>query len=187
MTRDEVARHVGELFAKLDTNHDGFVTKDEVEAMHQKMMGAMGMAGDMEKHLADRGLMIGDRGAMFDRLDTNHDGNISRQEFMAGKPQVHEERVMIMRGGPEGGPGGPDGPGMRHMEGMHMHGMRMSGMGGHLFEMADANHDGRVSLAEAQAAALAHFDKADLNHDGRITPDERQQMHQTVRIERRSS
>src|SRR5438874_8378658 len=54
MTRDEVARHVGELFAKLDTNHDGFVTKDEVEAMHQKMMGSMGMAGDMEKHLADR-------------------------------------------------------------------------------------------------------------------------------------
>jgi len=62
---------------------------------------------------------------------------------------------------------------------MHMHGMGM-GMhfGGHLFDMADANKDGRVSLAEAQAAALAHFDKADLNHDGKITPEERQQAHQ---------
>jgi hypothetical protein len=75
---------------------------------------------------------------------------------------------------------------MRRMDGMHMHGMGM-GFGGRLFEMADGNRDGRVSLAEAQAAALAHFDKADVNHDGRITPDERQQMHETMRIERRSS
>ena len=184
MTRDEVARHVGELFAKLDTNHDGFVTKDEVEALHQKMTGAMGMAGDMQKRLAENGVFIGDRGAMFDRLDTNHDGNISRQEFMAGKPQVHEERVMIMRGGPDGAPGVPGGPAMHGMQ-MRMHGMGM-GFGGNLFEMADANHDGRVSLAEAQAAALAHFDKVDLNHDGKITPDERQQMHKTMRIERRT-
>ena len=51
----------------------------------------------------------------------------------------------------------------------------MGGFGGHLFDMADANKDGRVSLAEAQAAALAHFDSADANHDGKITPDERQQ------------
>jgi hypothetical protein len=59
--------------------------------------------------------------------------------------------------------------------------------GGHMFDMADANHDGRVSLAEAQAAALAHFDKADLNHDGKITPDEHQQIREQIRIERRPS
>ena len=51
--------------------------------------------------------------------------------------------------------------------------------------MADANKDGRVSLAEAQTAALAHFDRADLNHDGKITPDERQQMRQQRRMEHR--
>ena len=68
---------------------------------------------------------------------------------------------------------------------MRMHGGRgMGAFGGHLFDMADANKDGRVSLAEAQAAALAHFDKADVNHDGKITPDERQQMRK-MRIERR--
>jgi hypothetical protein len=69
---------------------------------------------------------------------------------------------------------------------MHRMGMGM-GFGGRLFDMADANHDGRVSLAEAQAAALAHFDKADANHDGKITPDERQQMRQVIRMERRGS
>jgi Ca2+-binding EF-hand superfamily protein len=114
---------------------------------------------------------------MFDRLDANHDGNISRQEFMAGGQQVRQERVFIMRDG-----SGPSEPGMK----MHMRGMGMHGFGGHLFDMADANHDGRVSLAEAQAAALAHFDKADVNHDGRITPEERQQAHQ-LRRERRQS
>jgi hypothetical protein len=40
--------------------------------------------------------------------------------------------------------------------------------GGHLFEMANTNHDGRVSLT--------HFDKADLNHDGKIAPEERAQV-----------
>jgi hypothetical protein len=67
---------------------------------------------------------------------------------------------------------------------MRMHGM---GMGGRLLEMADANHDGRVSLQEAEAAALAHFDRADLNHDGKLTPDERRQAHQLMRGERRRS
>jgi len=190
ITRDEVAKHVGELFARLDANHDGFVTKDEVEALHARMQVAMARAGDAEKrvgdieeHLAQRGVFIGDRGAMFDRLDTNHDGVISRQEFMASKPEVREERVMIMHG-PGGAPGAPEMHGMHAMGDMHVH-MGGMAMGGHLFEMADANHDGRVSLAEAQAAALAHFDKADLNHDGKITPDEHQQIREQIRIEHR--
>jgi len=59
-------------------------------------------------------------------------------------------------------------------------------MGGHMFDKADVNHDGRVSLAEAQALALAHFDRADVNHDGRITGEERKQVRQ-IRIERRTS
>jgi len=190
-TRAEVTDHVGKLFAKLDANRDGFITKDEVEAMHTKMMSAMEKGGDMQKRMAEHGVLMGDRGAVFDRLDTNHDGNISRQEFTAGKPQVRTEQVIVMRDG-DATPGAPgavspmDGhPGMK----MRMHrmgGMGMGGrFGGHLLEMADGNHDGRVSLAEAQAAALAHFDKADLNHDGKITPDERKQGRQVMRIERR--
>jgi hypothetical protein len=70
-----------------------------------------------------------------------------------------------------------------------MHEMRMHGMGGfgaRLFEMADANHDGRVSLQEAQAAALSRFDRADLNHDGKLTPEERQRARQLMRQHRPS-
>src|SRR6476646_8805082 len=61
MTRAEVADHVAKMFAKLDTNRDGFITKDEVEAMHAKMMSAMEKGGEFERKLADRGVMMGDR------------------------------------------------------------------------------------------------------------------------------
>jgi len=143
----------------------------------------MAMHGDIEKRLAKDGVLLGDRGAVFDRLDANHDGNISRQEFMASHPRTRQERVIVMRDGRiPGTPATPGAPGMRMM---HMRGM--GGFGGHLFEMADSNKDSRVSLAEAQAAALAHFDKADLNHDGKITPEERQRMHQLRRDQRRQS
>jgi hypothetical protein len=50
-----------------------------------------------------------------------------------------------------------------------LHGMMMGsmhGMHGRMFEMADGNKDGRVSLQEAQDAAVLHFDMADTNHDG---------------------
>ena len=59
------------------------------------------------------------------------------------------------------------------------------GLRGHMFDMADANRDGRVTLQEATAAAYRHFDMADVNRDGRITPDERVQMRQRMRTERR--
>src|SRR5689334_9795626 len=135
MTRDEAVRHVREMFAKLDTNKDGFITRQEVDALHQKMEGAMAMAGDWQKRLGDHGIMMGDRGAIFDRLDTNHDGNISRQEFMAGRSEVRQERVMIMRSHADGDHAIGGAPAMQ----MRMHGgMGMRGMGEHMFDMADA-------------------------------------------------
>ena len=169
MTRDEVVAHVRRMFQDLDANHDGFVTRDELDSIHQRMMS---MHEGMAKEMAERGMKGPDRAAAFDRLDTNHDGMISRQEFMAAKPQIEEHRVMVMRdGGMQGGPG---------MEGMRMH-MHGASFGGRLFDMADANHDGRVTLQEATNAALQRFDRADLNHDGKLTPEERQQAHQLMR------
>ena len=38
MTRAEVADHVAKMFAKLDSNRDGFITKDEIESLHTKMI-----------------------------------------------------------------------------------------------------------------------------------------------------
>jgi Ca2+-binding EF-hand superfamily protein len=171
VTRDEVVAHVRDMFAKLDTNKDGVVTREEADAAHARM--AAQMQERFAKRMAERGDMPKvDRGAIFDRLDKNHDGMISRDEFNSAPPQVQERRVTVMN---EGGPGG-----MAAMHRMHA-GM---GFGGRLFDMADSNKDGRVSLQEATAMALQHFDSADLNHDGKLTPDERMQAHQRMRGQR---
>jgi hypothetical protein len=43
---------------------------------------------------------------------------------------------------------------------------------GRLFEKADANNDGKVTLAEMQAKAKAHFTLRDTNKDNVLTQDE---------------
>jgi Ca2+-binding EF-hand superfamily protein len=149
--RAEVQQHVQRMFARLDANRDGFITKDEVAAVETQA------EAKWQQRSQKRGQ---DRANAFDRIDSNHDGVISRDEFAAA-PR-------------------PDHFGMRHA-GFHR------GFGGRMFETADANKDGRVSLAEAQQLAFQHFDRADLNHDGTLTPDERRQAHQLLRSQRHPS
>jgi len=183
-TRDAVVAHVRDMFARLDTNKDGYITKPEADAGHQAMAGDW--RGKFGKHFEGADFPHPDRGAMFDKLDANKDGAISRQEFMAAQPQINQRHVIVMRDG-EGGQRvevdgkpveGDGGPGAPHVKMMRMHGM--GGMHGKMFEMADANHDGRVSMVEMTNAALRHFDEADANHDGKLTPDERMQMHREM-------
>ena len=174
-TRNEVVQHVRDLFGRLDTNRDGFLTREEGDAAKQ------GMGSDMRqsfaRRLAERDGTRSDRGAAFDRLDSNRDGMVSRQEFMAAQPQF-ERHTFVMRNSPGGEPGAPGEPGKMRMRGMGM------SLHGRMFESADVNRDGRLSLAEATNAALQRFDSADANHDGRLTPDERMQMHQRVKAQR---
>jgi Ca2+-binding EF-hand superfamily protein len=169
-TRTEVVTHVRDMFARFDTNRDGYLTKPEAQAGHQAMAGDK--RAKFARRLAERGAARPDRGAMFDRLDRNRDGAISRQEFMSAQPQIHERRKIVMRHG-------PDGAGRPHQ--MRMHGMKM---GGRLFETADANRDGRVTLQEATNAALQRFDTADANRDGTLTREERMQMRQQRKAQR---
>jgi len=160
-TRAEVQAKVAEHFNQMDTNHDGFLTKAEADAAAQAFWG---------KHAERRA----DRGEQtFERIDSNRDGAITRAEWDSAQAQ----RQQRMAASDHDGDGRPDRAGFGHRG--------MGGFGGHMFEMADANHDGRVTLQEAQAAALQHFDVVDANHDGRITPEERMQMHQRMRSERK--
>jgi Ca2+-binding EF-hand superfamily protein len=162
-TRADVQAKVAEHFAKLDTNHDGFLTQAEADAGMQAM----------KQHFEQRRGEWGEQS--FERLDSNRDGAISREEWDGAQAQ----RQQRMASRDRNGDGQPDGHGMGAMGGIGHGGMH--GLGGQMFTMADTNHDGRVSLAEAEAAALQHFDMVDTNHDGQITPDEKMQMHQRMR------
>ena len=154
ITRAEAQQMASTMFAKMDANNDGLLND------------------------ADRDARMGQ---MFDSLDTDKNGSISREEFLAahsGPHGMHDKGMddhdgMKMGGDHKGG-----------MEGGH-HGMGgMGRMGGHhemMMNMADKNKDGAISATEFTEAHLAMFDKADANHDGTLTAAERktamEQMH----------
>jgi Ca2+-binding EF-hand superfamily protein len=99
--------------------------------------------------------------ARFDRIDANNDSAISREEFEAARAQ-RQQRA---------GGRGARSAGKRHF----------AGLGGHMFEMADLNRDGRVSPQEANQAALQHFDRLDANRDGMLTRDEMRAARASMR------
>jgi EF hand domain-containing protein len=143
VTRQQVLAHVDEMFARLDANHDGRVTPDEMHAVGEHRRE------EMRQH-------------MFDRMDANRDGNISREEFAAAHAGHGGPGGPGMEMGPPppGGDGGPDdGPGMHGMHGGRMFGdqgfvtleqMRARALA--RFDRADANHDGTLTADERQAA-----------------------------------
>lgn len=171
-TRAEVVARVRESFAKLDADRDGFVTKAEADSARESMRGQtrQRFAQQLGQPGAAAPRPAGGGAAAFDQLDTNKDGVVSRDEFSAGR-KLRGKRPMA----------GEDQGGER---GMRMSGGRMAGLFGRMFEMSDANKDGKVSLQEAEAAALSRFDTADANKDGQLTPQERMQMQQRMRAQR---
>ena len=146
MTRAQMEAMVKDHFAKADANKDGAVTKEEAKA-------------SMENRRADR---LEDH---FKAMDTNGDGSISREEFFGGhKPGAGG---MAMHADDDAGSPHPMGGRGQAMKNMGMQ------MGNRMFEKADVNNDGKVTLAEATKAAMTHFDKMDADKNGTVTAGER--------------
>ena len=161
MTRADVVAMVRDHFTRLDANKDGAVTTVEIGESHTKWGEYLKQMGGAPGELRHGG-PIGDPNAAFDRLDINEDGVISRDEFAKGREQRIERRMVMREEGAKDG----------KSSGKRTH--RMGGMGGaQMIVMADTNKDGRITLAEAEALALQHFDEMDTNHDGQVTPEER--------------
>jgi Ca2+-binding EF-hand superfamily protein len=161
MTRAETVEIIRAHFARLDADQDGIISGAEAAARRKHPGGAwQGENAMVRRH--DRA----DPAAAFDRIDANKDGSISRDEFAKAREERIERR-MVTR---ERGEGAKDGREARkHV--MRMHGGR--GFGGRMIVMADTDKDGRITLAEAEALALRHFDQLDTNRDGQVTPEER--------------
>jgi Ca2+-binding EF-hand superfamily protein len=172
MTRAEVTAMVQQHFTQLDANKDGVITTAEATqgrqnwTEHRREMG--GAPGAMHHG--------GDPNAAFDRFDANKDGTISRDEFAKAHEQRIEKRVEIRKERQEAAKDGKD---AQKQAWRTQHGM--GGMGGRMIVMADTNKDGKITLAEAQALALQHFDRMDTNHDGQVTPEERRAARPMMR------
>jgi Ca2+-binding EF-hand superfamily protein len=186
--RADVPAHVQKMFAQLDLNHDGFVTRDEI---------AVGQARFDERMAKSTPIRVS---KMFDRLDSNHDGQITNAEVEAARAArlaaTHKQSGAGHRPASSSlfarADGNKDGIVTRAEYAAAVANgkvkLRHANMRGsaivRLFDAADANKDGRVSLEEAQQAALQHFDAADANHDGTLTPDERRQASKAERAKR---
>ena len=106
------------------------------------------------------------RGAMLERIkaaDTNGDGLISKSEA-AALPRFAErfDQVDANRDGQ-----------VSFEELRAFHAAHRGGHGKKFLKMVDTDKDGKVSKAEALAAAAARFDRADADKDGVITEEER--------------
>ncbi len=183
LTRASVQAAVQTRFARVDANHDGFVTRAEADA---RVAQAREQRQDrMEQRRERRTERRAERRAgLFDRIDSDNNGAISRSEFEAHASARAERRAE--RRGPDGAMQGRRG--MRQARMMRHRGpgaMAGGRFGGAMFERMDSDHDGRVSFAEASARALEMFDRADANRDGTVTMEERRSAMQRFREDRR--
>ena len=87
------------IFRQMDVNHDGKVTRAEFDAGFADAMltvyslGADGALTPAQWNDVERG----GRGSSFGRLDTNHDGKLSRAELSAGKERAAVVNTLFNR------------------------------------------------------------------------------------------
>ncbi len=102
---------------------------------------------------------------LFERMDANGDGVVTRQEFEAFTKKQFDEMDA-----------NHDGKITREEldAAREKHGALMREQFNKRFDEADANHDGALSKEEAQKLPhiAQHFDEIDANHDGKVTRDE---------------
>ncbi len=183
-TRADLEKKIAERFAAVDTNKDGVITQAEINAVKETRRA------DAEKRMTEA------RGKMFESMDADKNGQVSRQEWDAHhagmKAKWAERRETARADGADGKDrrafrkfkdGDRDGRGKGHRM---MRGVHGGTFGEKWFETADANKDGRVSLADAKAGPLARFDAADTNKDGVLSSEERRVAHEAKRTERRA-
>jgi hypothetical protein len=117
-------------FAAIDTNHDGVVSKAELAAAEQKLVQQLTAARNQKMR------------EEFNKLDTNKDGKLTFDEFMAAAPPVRAAQTpdQIIQALDKNHDGKISADEFRAPEIVK-------------FDKADANHDGIVTPDEARAAA----------------------------------
>jgi Ca2+-binding EF-hand superfamily protein len=160
VTRTEFLASAEARFAKLDTNHDGALTSDELRAGRGKFGRRFGAAPGLMPQDSARPMGRGMGGRMLDRLDTDKDGKISKAEFAA---QSAERFARMDANG--------DGKIDATERSVAAEGGRRAGRG---MDRLDADGDGVITRAEYDARTGQRFARLDTNGDGFIDAAERQ-------------
>lgn len=157
-----------EEFAQYDRNGDGIVTSADAPA------GAPGNPRGAHGNKAERGALLA-------KADADGNKQVTYEELVAVAPKMTQERFNgLDRNGdgvltpadkpahPKRGPAGAPQTGAKNRGELERKA---------LFEKADADHNGQVTLEEFQAAAPGapreRFDKMDRNHDGVLSAADR--------------
>ncbi len=133
LTKAEFAKGIDTRFAQMDTNHDGFLSKDEVAAMQTKALQAA--TAEQNKRLE----------AEFKKLDTDKNGSLSLAEFKAAaRPFRASETPAQMLAKLDANKDGK-------ISAAEYRNPPMTN-----FDRMDTNHDGVVTAAELKAAREKH-------------------------------
>lgn len=176
-------RMLGVIFAKVDTNKDGKITKEEIVAYRTAQFKAADKNNDgflegeeIRVFITNRRFAMRDadgdgkisakefgerRADRFKELDQNKDGTLTPEELQAAR----DTRMRRMRKAGERAKQG-------QRRGMRRHHRRGRGMA---IMRLDLNRDGRISVAEYNLQGDRMFLSFDLNSDGSITKIEMRQ------------
>jgi Ca2+-binding EF-hand superfamily protein len=129
VARADFVKKVDSQFDALDTNHDGSLSKAEVEAAEQRILQQLNAVRQQRVQ------------AQFKQLDTNHDGQLSLQEFAAGfgTPKVNETPDQLLQKLDTNHDGKVSAAEFRAPQLVK-------------FNKADLNHDGTVTVDEERRA-----------------------------------
>jgi len=155
ITRDEVVAAAQKRFARLDRKGDGKLTPDELTGRHGRNAQA---ATDGARSQA-RAQFVQQH---FEKLDTNHDGVVTQDEFVAAATARFQQVDTQGTGRVTA----------NEIASSPQAAERASRMAAHVVQRLDTNGDGVVSQDEFLAAAKKRFSHLDRNGDGFIDADE---------------
>lgn len=177
-TLDELPPRMRERVQAADTNGDGAITAEEMQAHMQTRRAERFRRHDTNGDGAITADEAGERWERLRRADANSDGRVTAEELQGAFAQMRGHHM-----------------GRRHGEAGEGHGHRGWGRGhgpggrGEGFDPArrlarfDANGDGRVELTELPERMQQRMAGADTNRDGVIAPEEMRSFFEARRAE----
>ncbi|MDR3389308.1 MAG: EF-hand domain-containing protein [Rudaea sp.] len=165
VTQDEFLAAAKKRFARMDKNGDGKLTPDELAAPRWPRRQADASQASVETAKGSRGAQFAQK--HFDKLDTNHDGVVSIDEYLAAATAMYQKL---------------DSQGTGKLTAQELASSpqalkRDERRAQHEIKRLDTNGDGVVTQDEYLAAARIRFGKLDKNADGFIDADEMPAHH----------